>query len=80
MVIYFLITGTDYVITGFDYIITSTDFIISATDYKMDWHFGKNISYSGKLCLQRYVGFAGRVKFLLWVLVNMVLIERFMSV
>ena len=45
VVVYSVISGSDYKISAGDYIITTTDYIITDADYKISRHLKKN--YSG---------------------------------
>ena len=45
IVVYSVISGSDYKISAGDYIITTTDYIITDADYKISRHLKKN--YSG---------------------------------
>ena len=42
IVVYSVISGSDYKISGSDYIITVSNYIISATDYRINRHLRKN--------------------------------------
>ena len=46
VVVYSVISGSDYKISAGDYIITTTDYIITDADYKISRHLKKN--YSGQ--------------------------------